>query len=290
MIAVEKSGTFRIGGELEVYRMGFGAMRLVGARPFSPAVDVDGQRAVLRRALELGVNFIDTADAYGPYLNEDLLAAALRPYPKRLVIGTKGGAIRLPGSVVFNSHPLYLRQALEGSLRRLKLECIDLYQVHRLDGDTPVEDTVGELARLRGEGKLRHIGLSEVKVDQLARARAVSPIASVQNLYNLQNRDHEDVLAYCDANGIGFIPWYPLGSGKLGASDSPIAPVAQQLQTTPAKLALAWLLAKSPNMILIPGTSSREHLEENVKACDIQVSDADLRRLETACSEKLASD
>src|SRR5919106_2882369 len=243
--------TFRLGGDLEVRRLGFGAMRLCGRRIMGWPENRENALAVLRRAVELGVNLIDTSDAYGPEVNELQIAEALHPYPEGLVIATKGGLLR-DERANWNreGRPEHLRTACEGSLRRLRLERIDLYQLHAVDPAVPIEDSVGELARLRDEGKIRHVGLSNVDADELARARAIIPIVSVQNRYSLSDRRSEDVLEACERDGLGFLPWFPLAAGS-----------AANPQT-----ALAWLLHRSPVMLPIPGTSSIEHLEENVAA------------------------
>ena len=279
------SDTFRIGGDLAVHRMGFGAMRLTGPGVWGPPEDEANARAVLRRALELGVNFIDTADVYGPGDNERIIREALHPYHAKLVIGTKAGLVRSgpstpanPG-ISMNGAEAHIRRALEGSLRRLGLARIDLYQLHRIDPATPIEETMLVFRALRDEGKVRHIGLSEVGVEQIERARSVVEIATVQNRYNLTMRKHNDVLAYCEQHGIGFIPFYPLDNGALAKSEA-MAAIVARTAATPAQIALAWLLTRSPVTILIPGTSSIVHLEQNVAAGDVELSDADMDALE----------
>jgi aryl-alcohol dehydrogenase-like predicted oxidoreductase len=266
--------------------MGFGAMRLTGLGVWGPPADQPKARAVLRRAIELGVQFVDTADVYGPGDNERLIREALHPYPADVVIATKGGLVRSgpatredPG-MSMNGTEAHIRGALERSLSLLGVGCVDLYQLHRVDPATPIEETMRVFRDLRNEGKLRHVGLSEVSVEQIERARSIVEVATVQNAYNLASRQHGDVLAYCERNAIGFIPFYPLSGGALVQS-SVIAGIATKSHATPSQVALAWLLAKSPNIILIPGTSSIEHLEQNVRALDIHLSDDDLSRLES---------
>jgi pyridoxine 4-dehydrogenase len=279
------SGTFSIGGTLPVYRMGFGAMRLTGPGIWGPPEDEASARGVLRRAVELGVDFIDTADVYGPDDNERLIHEALHPYPAGLVIGTKAGLIRSGPStpenlgITMNGTEAHIRGALEGSLRKLGVDCIDLYQLHRVDPATPIEETMRVFRALRDEGKIRHVGLSEVNVEEIERARSVVEIATVQNLYNVATRKHDDVLAYCERNGIGFIPFYPLHAGALANSEA-MAEIVARTGATPAQIALAWLLKKSPVTILIPGTSSIAHLEQNVAACEVELSDTDMEALE----------
>lgn len=261
------AGSFALGGDLPVRRLGFGAMQLAGPGVWGPPRDVANAHRVLRRAVELGVTLIDTADAYGPHVNEELIAAALHPYPADLVIATKGGLIR-PGrdSWPSDGRPEHLRAACEGSLRRLKLDRIDLYQWHMPDPNVPFEDSVGALADLRAEGKIRHIGLSNVSVAQLEAARAIVPIAAVQNRFNLVDRASADVLERCTQEGIAFLPWYPLATGQLAQPGGVLDTLAAQHNAQPAQLALAWLLHLSPVMLPIAGTSSLAHLEENVAA------------------------
>lgn len=263
-----------IGGDLRVDRLGYGAMRLTGdPGMFTPPKDRDAAIAVLRRAVELGVNFIDTADAYALGDNESLIAEALHPYDG-VVIATKGGNTRPSAEewVPFGQ-PAYIRQQTELSLRRLNVETIDLYQLHRLDPDLPVADQIATVADLQKQGKIRHIGLSEVTVDQLKQAQAVAPIASVQNLYNLATRQSEDVLDYTAEQGIAFIPWFPIASGAHAGPDSPVAKIAAEIGATPAQTALAWLLRRAENIVPIPGTTSIAHLEENVAARDVVLTD-----------------
>ncbi|MCB0214095.1 MAG: aldo/keto reductase [Anaerolineae bacterium] len=267
------AGTVQL-GDIAVNRMGFGAMRITGSGIWGEPDDREAAKAVLHKALDLGVNFIDTADAYGPDVSELLIAEALYPYPDDLVIGTKGGLLRDgPGQWRPDGRPEHLRQALNGSLQRLKLEQIDLYQFHRPDPAVPFEESIGALADLRAEGKIRHLGLSNVTVAQLEQARQIVPIVSVQNRYNLTDRASEDVLEACDQAGIAFIPWYPLATGNLATEGSPLTKAARQHNAAPAQLALAWLLKRSPIMLVIPGTSSAKHLAENVKAAQIALRD-----------------
>ena len=274
------SGTFRLGGDLPVHRLGFGAMRITGKGIWGPPADHDEAIRVLRRCLDLGINLIDTADSYGPEVSEHLIAEALYPYPEGLVIATKAG-LRRPGPDrwVEDGRPEYLRGQVEGSLRRLRLERIDLLQLHRIDPKVPVEDQIGALTRLQSEGKIRHLGLSEVSVEQLQVARGLAVIVSVQNLYNLADRKSEDVLDYCEREGIGFIPWFPLATGDLAAAGGPLARVAERLHATPSQVALAWLLHRSPVMLPIPGTSKVRHLEENAGAATLQLDEELVREL-----------
>ncbi len=277
------SGTFQLGGDLPVVRLGYGTMQLTGPGVWGPPRDHDEAIRVLRRSVELGVTFFDTADSYGPVVAEELLKEALHPYAEDVVIATKAGLTRQgPGIWTPVGNPAYLRQQAELSLRRLGVERIDLFQLHRIDAAVPLEDQVGELAKLREEGKIRHIGLSEVDVDQLKAAQAVAPIVSVQNLYNLANRSAEALLEHCEAEGIGFIPWFPLATGELSQDDGPLAEAASRHDATPSQLALAWLLRRSPVMLPIPGTSSVSHLESNVAAADLQLTDAEYDALSDA--------
>jgi pyridoxine 4-dehydrogenase len=281
----QASGTFTLGGDLTVNRLGFGAMRLTGKGVWGPPTDRDECIRVLRRALELGVNFIDTADSYGPSVSEELICEALHPYPDDLVIATKAGLLRTgPDIWVPLGFPPYLRQEAETSLRRLGVERIDLFQLHRIDPKYPLEDQVGELASLQQEGKIRHIGLSEVTVDQLRAAQKIATIISVQNMYNLSARTAEPLLDAVEAEGIGFIPWFPLAAGPLAAPDGPLQRIAAQHNATPSQLALAWLLKRSPVMLPIPGTSRVAHLEENVAAAQIKLGDDEFEALSSAGS------
>ena len=280
-LAAAAAGSMTLGGDLVVRRMGFGAMRLTGQGIWGDPPDRARAHAVLRRAVELGVNLIDTADSYGPEVSETLIAEALRPYPAGLVVATKGGLTRSgPGQWHRNGRPEHLRQACEGSLRRLRVDRIDLYQLHAVDAAVPLEHSLGELIRLRSEGKIRHIGLSNVSVEQLQRARALVPIVSVQNRYNLGDRASEDVLQLCAREGLGFLPWYPVGAGALARAGGALDRAARKHAVTPAQVALAWLLLKSPVMLPIPGTSSVEHLEENVAAAALTLDDAEMIALE----------
>jgi pyridoxine 4-dehydrogenase len=278
-----ESGTFAIGGDLTVNRLGYGAMRLTGKGVWGPPADHDECIRVLRRAVELGVNFIDTANSYGPYVSEELIREALHPYADGLVIATKAGLVRTgPDEWPVLGFPPYLRQECELSLRRLGVDRIDLYQLHRIDDKFPLEDQLGELVALQQEGKIRHIGLSEVSVDQLAAAQNVATIVSVQNMYNLTVRTSEALLDKVTADGIAFIPWFPLAGGPLSASDGPLQRIAADHHATPSQLALAWLLKRSPVVLPIPGTSSVAHLEENVGAAGITLSDEEFETLSKA--------
>ena len=277
--------TFTIGGDLTVNRLGFGAMRLTGKGVWGPPDDRDECIRVLRRLVELGVNFIDTADSYGPYVSEELIKEALHPYPDGLVVATKAGLLRTgPDAWPVLGLPAYLRQECEMSLRRLGVDTIDLFQLHRIDDKFPAEDQIGELVKLQQEGKIRHIGLSEVNVDQLAAAQKVATIVSVQNMYNLTVRSAEPVLEACESQNIGFIPWFPLAAGPLAAADGPLQRIAADHDATASQLALAWLLKRSPVMLPIPGTSKVAHLEENVAAAGIELSDQEFETLSEAGS------
>jgi pyridoxine 4-dehydrogenase len=267
------SETLTLGGDLTINRLGYGAMRITGRGIWGESKNPEEARKVLRRAAELGVNFIDTADAYGPEVSERLIAEALYPYEKGLVIATKGGLTRPgPGRWVPNGRADYLRQCVELSLRRLRLECIDLYQLHRIDPKVPVEESLGALKDLQKAGKIRHIGLSEVSVAEIERANQTVRIVSVQNLYNLSNRKHEVVLNYCEDHKLGFIPWSPMADGGLARPGRLLDKSARRHGSTVAQLSLAWLLHRSPVMVPIPGTSSLVHLEENVGAASVQLS------------------
>jgi aryl-alcohol dehydrogenase-like predicted oxidoreductase len=278
----EASGTFTLGGDLTVNRLGFGAMRLTGKGVWGPPADRDECVRVLRRAVELGVNFIDTADSYGPYVSEEIIREALHPY-EGVVIATKAGLLRTgPDVWVPLGNPAYLRQECEMSLRRLGVDTIDLFQLHRVDRNFPLADQVGELVNLKHEGKIRHIGLSEVNVDQLKEANQITEIVSVQNMYNLASRGAEPLLDFATSHGVGFIPWFPLAAGPLAAPDGPLQRIAADHDATPSQLALAWLLKRSPVMLPIPGTSSVAHLEENVAAAEITLSDEEFETLAAA--------
>ncbi len=279
------AGTFELGGDLPVHRMGYGAMRLTGEGIWGPPGDREEARRVLRRAVELGVDFIDTADAYGPEVAEEIIAEALHPYPEGLVIATKGGLVRPgPGRWEPDGRPAHLREACEASLRRLKLDRIDLYQLHRIDPEVPFEEQMGVLQELQEQGKIRHVGLSEVGVEEIRRAREHLPVVSVQNQYNLSQRQWDEVVDYCTEEGIAFIPWFPLATGDL-ANAKALGEIAGRLQATPAQVALAWLLHRSPVMLPIPGTSQVAHLEENVAAAGLELSDDDEAALERAASD-----
>lgn len=268
------SPTFALGGDLSINRMGYGGMQLTGEGVWGPPADPKRAVEVLRAAVDLGVTFIDTADAYGPHVVEELIAEAFHPYPQNLVIGTKGGLVRYaPSKWGVCGKPVYLKQCVEMSLRRLRLDAIPLYQLHRIDEDFPLEDQLGALAEFQQQGKIRHIGLSEVSVDEIEKARQVVDIASVQNRYSVGRRNHEDVVRYCEREGIAFIPWYPLEAGKLAGADGPVAEAARRLGATPSQIALAWLLRHSPVIIPIPGTSRVKHLEENIAAGDVALPD-----------------
>jgi aryl-alcohol dehydrogenase-like predicted oxidoreductase len=274
------SGTFLLGGDLPVNRLGFGAMRLTGKGIWGAPADRAEAIAVLRRAVELGVNLIDTADSYGPEVSERLIAAALHPYPAGLVIATKAGLVRPgPDQWTPDGRPEHLRAALEGSLRRLRLERVDLYQLHRIDPAVPLADQLGTLKRFQEDGKIRHIGLSEVSVAEIERARKLVPIVSVQNRYGLTDRQHEAVLDHCDREGLAFLPWFPLGAGRLVHESGPLARAAERLGAAPAQVALAWLLRRSPVMLPIPGTSKVKHLEENVAAALLELSEQEFGEL-----------
>ncbi|ORB27736.1 oxidoreductase [Mycolicibacterium parafortuitum] len=276
------SDTLTLGGDLAVHRLGFGAMRITGTGVWGPPADRDECLRVLRRAVELGVDFIDTADSYGPYISEELIREALYPYDG-VVIATKAGLLRTAPDVWEPlGFPAYLRQECEMSLRRLGVDTIDLFQLHRIDAKFPLEDQIGELVALQQEGKIRHIGVSEVTVEQLAAVRAITPVASVQNMFNLTMRAAEPVLDVCEADGIAFIPWFPLAAGPLAAPDGPLQRIAAEHDASPSQLALAWLLKRSPVMVPIPGTSRVAHLEENVAAARIELTDAEFDTLSEA--------
>jgi pyridoxine 4-dehydrogenase len=269
-----KAGDFVIGGDLRVHRLGFGAMRITGKGIWGEPKDRGETVRVLRKAVELGINFIDTADSYGPSVSEEIIAEALYPYPNGLVIATKAGLERPgPDQWTPNGKPAHLRKACEGSLRRLRVERIDLFQLHRIDDKVPAEDQLGTLKELQAEGKIKHIGLSEVSVAQIEHARKHVPIVTVQNRYSVLDRGAEDVLEYCERERIGFIPWFPLGAGQLSAAGSKLASIAAQAKITPSQLALAWLLRRSPVMLPIPGTSRVDHLEENVATAAVKIDD-----------------
>jgi aryl-alcohol dehydrogenase-like predicted oxidoreductase len=277
-ISVNLTGSVLLGGEVSVHRLGFGAMRLTGEGIWGPPKNRAEAIAVLRRAVELGVNFIDTAVSYGPQISEELIAEALFPYPTDLVIATKGGWNRPgPNQWTHNAIPSHLRQAVEGSLKRLKLERIDVYQLHAPDPVVPFDDSVGTLAQLKSEGKIRLVGLSNVTQEHIERARRIVPIVSVQNRYSFADREWDYVVDYCERNGIAFIPWFPLGAGRVAGEV--LNQVARSHQASPHQVALAWLLKRSPIMLPIPGTSSVKHLEENVAAAPLRLTDEEYEKL-----------
>jgi len=276
-----QAGEFVIGNDLRITRLGFGAMRITGKGVWGEPADRSEAIRVLKRAVELGINFIDTADSYGPGVSEELIAEALHPYPTGLVIATKGGFDRPgPDRWVENGRPEHLRAACEGSLKRLHVDRIDLYQLHRIDPKVPVDDQLGTLKDLQAQGKIKHIGLSEVSVKQIKHAETIVRVVSVQNRYSLTDRGSEDVLKYCEKQKIGFIPWFPLAAGRLSGEKSPVAEVAEELKATPSQVALAWLLGRSPVMLPIPGTSRVGHLEENVAAAGLKLDEQRMRVLD----------
>ena len=294
------SGTFRLGGDLPVHRLGFGAMRITGAGVWGPPADREEAIATLRRAIELQVTLIDTAESYGPHVSEELIAEALYPYPKDLVIATKGGYDRSgPHQWAENGHPDRLRQELDGSLRRLRVERIDLYQLHRIDPKVAEDDQFGFLQEAQQQGRIRHIGLSEVSIEQIERARRFFPVVSVQNVYNLVDRQWEDVVDYCERERIAFIPWYPLQAGEIAkgglkqgvrkllgraaAGHQELSDIARRHHATPVQIALAWLLRRASVMLPIPGTSKRKHLDENIASAAVQLSNEEVRLLLDAC-------
>ena len=280
---------FLLGGDLSVNRLGFGAMRLTGEGIWGWPADRENARKVLRRAVELGVNFIDTADAYGPEVNELLIAEALHPYPAGLVIATKGGNTRPgPNQWVPNGKPEYLTKCVEGSLKRLKLERIDLYQLHRIDRNVPVEESLGALKKMQEAGKIRHVGLSEVTTKEIEQSKKVLPIVSIQNQYNIADRKSEEALNYCEKEKLGFIPWAPIGGSRssFAKSGNPLETEAKRRGVSTVQLALAWLLQRSPVMLPIPGTSSLAHLEENMAAAKIQVTPDEWKKIEEAAAAR----
>jgi len=282
-ISATTSGSFEIGGDLPVVRLGYGAMQITGSGVWGEPRDRDEAIRVLRRAVELGVNFIDTADSYGPNVSEEIIREALHPYADDVVIATKAGLTRTgPGEWVSVGRPAYLKQQVELSLRRLGLDRIDLIQLHRIDPEVPVADQVGAFKELQDQGKVRHIGLSEVTVDELKEAQKTAEIVSVQNLYNLADRSAEALLDHAEANGIGFIPWFPLATGGLVKDGGPLAEIAKEQGATPSQLALAWLLKRSPVVLPIPGTSTVAHLEDNIGAAGIELTDEQFQALSDA--------
>lgn len=286
-ISAQASGTFSFGGKTPVHRLGFGAMRLTGEGIWGEPKDRAEAKRVLRRAIELGVDFIDTADSYGPYISEEIIAEALHPYPKSLIIATKGGMVRTgPNKWAPVGRPEYLQQEVEMSLRRLKLERIDLWQLHRIDAKVPVEESLEPIRKLQEQGKILHVGLSEVKPHEIDQARKVIEIVSVQNQYNLADRRHEDVVDYCAKNNLGFIPWFPVAAGKLARPGGPLDNAAKKYNATTAQLSLAWLLHRSPVMLPIPGTSSVKHLEENIAAASLHLDEAEWKVIEEDAKQK----
>jgi pyridoxine 4-dehydrogenase len=282
MTRASEAGTLLLGGDREVNRLGYGAMRITGDGIWGPPADPEGAIAVLRRAVELGVNFIDTADSYGPNVSEELIAEALAPYPDDLVVATKGGLLRDgPGKWHPDGRPEHLREACEGSLRRLQADHIDLYQLHIADQNVPYEESVGTLAELRQEGKIRHVGISNVSLDQLQAAQEIVPIAAVQNRFSLSDRGSEDVLDRCAEQGIGFIPWFPLASGELARPGGVLDSIAEAHDVSTSQVALAWLLARSEVLMPIPGTKSIEHLEENIAAAGLELTAEQLTELDS---------
>jgi aryl-alcohol dehydrogenase-like predicted oxidoreductase len=282
-VNAKASGTFGIGGDMTVNRLGYGAMRITGDGIWGEPKDRENAKKVLRRAVELGVNFIDTADSYGPEVSEQLIGEALAPYAKGVVIATKAGLTRQgPNQWLPVGRPEYLIQQVEMSLRRLKIERIDLWQLHRIDEQVPVEESLGAIKKLQEQGKIRHVGLSEVKPHEIDQARKVVEIVSVQNMYNIGNRQHEDVLEYCTKHKLAFIPWFPVAAGKLAQPGGKLDAAAQAHGATLSQLSLAWLLHHSPVMLPIPGTSSLKHLEENIAAADVKLSDAEWKQIEAS--------
>jgi pyridoxine 4-dehydrogenase len=278
----EQTGTLTLGEDgPTVRRLGFGAMRITGQGIWGDPPDREEAKQVLRRAVELGVNLIDTADSYGPHVSEELIAEALYPYPDDLVIATKGGLERTgPGQWPRNGRPEHLREACEGSLKRLRLDAIELYQLHAPDEKVPYEESLGTLIELRAEGKIRHIGISNIDLGLLDKARGMTDVATVQNRFNLMDRHSEDVLGACDEAGIGFIPWFPLATGSLAEPGGPLDDIARTHHALPAQVALAWLLERAPVMLPIPGTGSVDHLEENLAAADLTLTDEEMERIE----------
>jgi len=279
------SGRLRFGGDLTVTRLGFGAMRVTGPGVWGPPADREAALGVLRRAVELGIELIDTADSYGPHVSEDLIAEALHPYPAELLVATKGGLERTgPGEWPRNGRPDHLRSACEGSLQRLRVDEIDLYQLHAPDPEVPYEDSVGALKELQDQGKIRHVGVSNVTVAQLEQARSIVDVVTVQNRFNLTDRASADVLEVCERDGLGFLPWFPLAAGNLARPGGAVDEIAASHDATPGQVAIAWLLQRSPVMLPIPGTSSVAHLEENVAAAELELSGDELERLEASAA------
>ncbi|HEY1732204.1 MAG TPA: aldo/keto reductase [Terriglobales bacterium] len=282
--------TFKLGGDMEVNRLGFGAMRITGPGIWGPPKDVEESKRVLKRAVELGVDFIDTADSYGPAVSEPLIGEALSPFPKGLVVATKAGLTRQgPNEWQPVARPEYLIQQVEMSLRWLKTDSIALWQLHRIDPKVPVEESLAPIAKLQKQGKIRHVGLSEVKPHEIDRARKVVQVVSVQNQYNLSNRQHEDVVEYCEKHNIAFIPWFPVAAGNLAKPGGKLDEIAKRHEATVAQVSVAWLLHRSPVILPIPGTSSVAHLEENMKAVHISLSAEEMKEIETAVAGKAAA-
>jgi pyridoxine 4-dehydrogenase len=283
------SKTFNIGGDLEVNRLGFGAMRITGEGIWGEPTDLEESKRVLKRAVELGVNFIDTADSYGPDVSENLIGETLAPFKEGLVIATKAGLTRQgPNLWQPVGRPEYLAQEVEMSLRRLRTKRIDLWQLHRIDPKVPVEESLAPIVEFQKQGKIRHVGLSEVKPHEIDRARKVMNIVSVQNLYNVADRQHEDVLEYCEKNNLAFIPWFPVAAGKLAQPGGKLDQLAKKHKATVSQISLAWLLHRSPVMLPIPGTSSVAHLEENLKAAEIKLSKAEMQEIEDVVGQRAA--
>jgi aryl-alcohol dehydrogenase-like predicted oxidoreductase len=281
--AIDGSGTLTLGGDIEVHRLGYGAMRITGQGVWGPPPDRDNALDLLRRTVELGIDLIDTADSYGPHVSEQLIAEALHPYPDGLLVATKGGLERTgPGQWPRNGRPDHLRAACEGSLRDLRVDRIDLYQLHAPDPQVPYAESVGTLKDLQDEGKIRHVGVSNVTVEQLEEARSIVDVVSVQNRFNLTDRSSQEVLDICERDGLGFLPWFPLAAGNLAAPGGVVAEIARAHDATPGQVALAWLLQRSPALLPIPGTGSIEHLEENVAAAELELDEEELERLDDA--------
>jgi|SRR5215475_3592146 len=277
------SGTFKLGGDLPVHRLGYGAMRITGKGIWGEPKDPETAKKVLKRAVELGVNFIDTADSYGPEVSERLIGEALAPYAKGVVIATKAGLTRQgPDKWLPVARPEYLNQQVEMSLRRLKVERLDLWQLHRIDPKTPLEDSLGVIKRLQEQGKIRHVGLSEVKVPEIEQARKIMDIVSVQNLYNISDRQHEGVVDYCEKHSLAFIPWFPVAAGKLAQPGGKLDQAAKRHNVSVSQLSIAWLLHRSPVMLPIPGTSSLDHLEENIASADVKLSNDEWLEIEAS--------
>jgi len=284
--AIETATTFRLGGDMEIRRLGFGAMRLTGEGIWGEPKDREECKRVLRRAVELGVNFIDTADSYGPDVSEILIGETLAPYKRGLVIATKAGLVRTgPDQWTPVGRGEYIIQEVEMSLRHLKLERLDLWQLHRIDPKTPVEESLGAAKRLQEQGKIRHIGLSEVSVPEIEKARKIVEVVSVQNEYNLTTRKSEEVLNYCEKHKLGFIPWFPVAAGKLAQAGGKLDQIAKRHKASVAQLSIAWLLHRSPVMLPIPGTSSVAHLEENLKSADLHLSESEWNEVESAVKQ-----